>query len=246
MSHQLIGAFFVLLTLGLFVLMVKLGFWQLSRAEQKQRWQAELSARMSNTLLNFSELTQLAKQDDNPTGYRFSLKAKAIENRIILLDNQTYQGDVGYLAFQMLEVMPDRPWILLELGFVKAAKERSILPNIQGLVGEYQLTGRLYRRELNPLSQNLMPEQEWPMRIQNINLPQLQQKIGHKLMPFVLQPDTLSGIDFPHPWQPIPMPAKKHFGYALQWFSMAGALAILTMIFIFKQRCSTRKHKSTA
>ncbi|MGI2258474.1 SURF1 family protein [Shewanella sp. GXUN23E] len=232
----MIRIFFVLFTLGIFALMVKLGFWQLSRAEEKSQWQAELTSRMHDRALNFSELLVLSEQTDNPSGYRFALTAKALSAPLILLDNQVFDGKVGYLVYQLFEVTPDSPKLLVELGFIAAQQQRYQLPSPPAVQGEMFLQGKVYRKEVNPLSQQLFADTQSPMRIQNMHFAQLSEQLGYQVMPLVLQPDVLEGIELPRPWHPLPMSPEKHLGYALQWFSMAAALLLLSVLFVLRQR----------
>ncbi len=232
----MIRAIFVLLTLGIFVLMVKLGFWQLSRAEEKTQWQAQLESRMKERPLGFSELLILAENDDNPSGYRFQLSASALAEPLILLDNQVVDGRVGYLAYQLFKVTQSGPRILVELGFVPAPRQRSQLPQVPSVQGEVLLQGKVYRKEANPLSHKLLADTHSPLRIQNLNFDELNEHMGFPVMALALQPDNLAGVSLPRSWHPIPMPPEKHMGYAVQWFSMATALFLLSVFFVLRQR----------
>lgn len=217
------------LTVGLFVLMVKLGFWQLDRAEEKTDIQNQLQKRQLQPPLTYLQAIHL--QNSFLTGYQLSVDGTIHSDQIILLDNQTHAGAVGYLAYQVVHIEPSLPSLLVELGFVAATPVRSVLPQVQALQGQLQLQGRLYQKSANPLSEDLLAEVGNPTRIQNLNLTQLSSLLGVTLFPAVLQPSNLP-IALPQPWVPIPMSAQKHQGYALQWFSLALALLILTIIFV--------------
>ncbi|NMH65033.1 SURF1 family protein [Shewanella salipaludis] len=230
----------VLITVSLFMLLVKLGFWQLARAEEKALLQQQLLTRQAAAPLDYRTLISGAEPE--PTGYRLRVTAGPALAHVFLLDNQVYLGKVGYLAYQAMEVEPGLPWLLLELGFVEAGPRRDELPRLSPLRGRLKLAGRLYRKQANPMSRALMAESGWPMRLQNLNLPELAQLLNHELAPAVLQPELLPGLTLPHPWQPIPMSAQKHRGYAMQWFSMAAALACLGLWLII--RIKKQRHGS--
>ncbi|MGF1762370.1 SURF1 family protein [Aliivibrio kagoshimensis] len=231
-------------TVGLFLLMVKLGFWQLSRASEKASWQQELQFRQQRAALTFEELLA-TREGDVITGFRSELSIGAVnaelsEQQIILMDNQTFEGTVGYLAYQAVEVAANKPWILVELGFVKAPTRRDELPNVVGLQGEQTLMGRLYQKEVNRLSSELMAEAGWPKRIQNLNMSELSALLKQPLLPMVFQPDSINQQiegyqNLPHPWKPIPLSAQKHQGYAVQWFSMALVLALIMVAIAIKE-----------
>ena len=233
---RLVSFSLLILTLVLFVVMVKLGMWQLSRAEEKTNWQQALTSRSQQQPLNLNKLQNLIGDDDqtNLSGYRLQVKATPITNKLLMLDNQVYQGKVGYLVFQPLKFEHSKKWLLLELGFVEANHSRHILPKVKEIILSQQFIGRLYQKSLNPFSYELSAEKSWPKRIQNLNFKQLETEFKNPLYPIVLQPEDKLLTHLPHPWLPIPMPAKKHQGYALQWFSMAAALFILMLIFICK------------
>ncbi|QQX80584.1 SURF1 family protein [Shewanella sp. KX20019] len=226
--------FIVLSTLIVFSILVKLGFWQLERAEQKQQWQTALSARQSATVLSFEQLLEQSS-NENLTGYKLSTQATPILEQVFLLDNQTVDGRVGYLAYQAFEIDPTKPWLLVELGFAVGGIDRAVLPTVLAITEPLQLTGRVYQKEMNPMSSDLMAEPGWPKRIQNLNIEQLALLIDKPLVRTVLQPNNLPNDTRAHPWKPIPLSAQKHQGYAVQWFSMAGAFGILVLYALFRK-----------
>ncbi|MDX1281439.1 SURF1 family protein [Shewanella colwelliana] len=234
--------FVAVITVLVFAILVKLGLWQLNRAEEKSLWQAELSQRHQAAPLSYSRLLAMPK-DSSLTGYRLEINATSVDTQLILLDNQVYNGAVGYLAYQVVSVSMSSPKLLVELGFVPGGGDRRILPDVRPLQTPQPLRGKLYQKSANPLSNQLLAEPGNPIRIQNLNLTELAQLINSPLAPAVLQPDEISGSDLPHPWQPIPLSAQKHQGYALQWFSMAAAFLILMgYLLIIKKKNKMSPH----
>jgi cytochrome oxidase assembly protein ShyY1 len=130
--------FLLILTVAVFVVLVKLGLWQLARGEEKAILLAQMEARESLLPLSFEQL-QLKLEKEGVTGYRLQVHATAASSQIWLLDNQIYQGQVGYLAFQPLQVAAGQPWLLVELGFVVAGSHRDELPHISPLSGELNI-----------------------------------------------------------------------------------------------------------
>jgi surfeit locus 1 family protein len=234
-----VNGLLVLLTVSVFTLLVKLGLWQYHKGEEKSHWQASLAQRQDAVPLSLEAL--LAQGSDEAlTGFKLQLTASPVERSLLLLDNQVHQGQVGYLVFQLFSVTPqtegspNKPWLLVELGFIGANKDRRILPNVQALSDEnYALSGRVYQRQTNPVSDELFAEAGPLIRFQNLNLPALEQHLGHELYDFVLQPQDLLGLA--QPWQPVPMPAQKHFGYAFQWFTMASVFALMLLWLAYKR-----------
>ncbi len=233
--------FIVLVTLLVFAILVKLGLWQLERATEKQALEQTLELRQAEAPLTYSQLLALGKTE-SLTGYRLAVTASPVDAPIILLDNQVYEGRVGYLAYQVMRVQENGPRLLVELGFIAGGPDRRQLPHLDRLTAPIFLEGRVYQKSTNPLSEQLLAETGNPMRIQNLNLPELAQRLQFALAPAILQPQMIPGSDLPHPWQPIPLSAQKHQGYAIQWFSMAGAFLLL-MIYLLILKRKNKKSK---
>ncbi|WP_182032962.1 MULTISPECIES: SURF1 family protein [Vibrio] len=220
------------LTVVVFSLLVKLGFWQLERGQEKQALEQAILARADSA---YQALGEVLEENDWREG---SILGKKVEANVvpqafpvILLDNQTHQGNVGYLAFQIVSMSDESgTYALLELGFVEGIADRSILPTVTTLEVSTFISGRLYRKSANPLSSELMPEVGDAIRVQNLNIVHLNQLLNIELMPAVLQPDNLKNWPYDFPWNPLPLNSAKHFGYSIQWFSMAGVFLLLTLI----------------
>lgn len=215
----------LLLTVGAFSVLVKLGFWQLSRADEKQAMEAQLLARSQQPAISFQQLAQ--QRNTSLTGVKVRATLRPVADKYVLLDNQTYQGDVGYLAYQLVQ-SKEGIYFLLERGFVPAADTRNQLPEVVWLAQSSPLTGRLYQRLENPLSHQLYLEPGIPHRIQNLNFAELGHFWGVDLAPFAFQP-VQTEWPYPQPWKPVPLGSQKHLGYAFQWFSMAFALFVLSL-----------------
>ncbi|MCH1929955.1 SURF1 family protein [Shewanella sp. A25] len=214
----------LILTVTLFVILVKLGFWQLARGDEKSQLFEQMQAREAAPALTFSQALDKSQFEDL-TAYRLRVKASPVSQQVWLLDNQVYQGQVGYLGYQVMQLDADQPYLIVELGFIAATHDRRQLPQIEPVNTEIELIGRLYQKQINPLSHKLMAESGDTVRFQNLNLTEMAATLGHPLLPAVLQPDSLPHLSLPHPWQPFPISAQKHWGYALQWFAMATVFA---------------------
>jgi len=214
------------LTVAVFVVLVNLGLWQLSRGEEKQASEKVLQLRQNMAPISLGQALE-RYPIEQMTGLRVAVSVLPSENMMFLLDNQTHQGKVGYLAYQLMREQNGH-WMLLERGFVPAPSERSQLPEVDWLSSPQQFVGRLYQKSLNPLSSDLNIESQIPHRIQNLNLAQLSQWLGEPILPIAFQPQQ-ENWPYPQPWVPFPLSAEKHFGYAVQWFAMATVLLVIAL-----------------
>ncbi len=148
----------VCLTVVVFSLLVKLGFWQLERGQEKQALEQAILARADAP---YQSLTSVLDNNDwreeSVIGVKVQTEAKPEPLPVVLLDNQTFQGKVGYLAYQVVSVGQDPITLaLLELGFVEGRRTRDSLPTVTMLKSPTNVTGRLYRKSMNPLSSDVL------------------------------------------------------------------------------------------
>ncbi|MGL4473239.1 MAG: SURF1 family protein [Shewanella sp.] len=251
MSHSSLryqgNVFLVLIfTVGIFILLVKLGLWQLHKGYDKQAWQQQQDIKHAREPLNWDELALSAAELH---GHQAQLTTTDSKAPLIVLDNQILQGQVGYRIFQVQQQPLLTHAILIELGFVAASPDRNHIPPLTRINSAPALVGRLYYKQTNRLSQALAPEalldshNNKVIRIQNLNLAALAQYLSLPLLPVVLLPTELSQPQWPRVWQSPPMSVAKHFGYALQWFAMALVFAGLVLALSFKH---LKQHKDEA
>ncbi|MBD1556242.1 SURF1 family protein [Vibrio sp. S9_S30] len=235
--------FALVLTLVVFTLLIKLGFWQMGRGEQKLSYEKALAQRATmvpeplDAVLDRAsaslESQHFSDDQQNLTGTKVKMDVMPVSHRTFLLDNQVWNGQVGYVLLQPVKVTSgyqgNGRYVLVELGFVKAGNDRRVFPSFTELTQSVSLEGRVYQRQSNPISDELHAENGWPKRIQNLNIAALEGELGLPLLPFVVQPSNLN-LEYPQPWRPVPMSSQKHFGYALQWFSMAFVFALIMVM----------------
>lgn len=231
-SHIRIGRIIVVcvLTVVAFSILVNLGLWQLSRAEEKSEIEQQVNQREQFPAISLEQLSD--QMVVNPVGIRVHFNAQPIKGKYLLLDNQNFEGKVGYLALQLVESAQGKR-VIVERGFVPAPRFRDQLPEVDWLELPLKIEGRLYRKSVNPLSHELLIESGPISRIQNLNFAELETFWKVKIEPYVVQPMSESW-PYPQPWQPVSMNSEKHRGYAVQWFAMAAALAVLSGLLLLR------------
>ncbi|GAA5192932.1 SURF1 family protein [Ferrimonas gelatinilytica] len=221
-----VGFLGALLTVLACIALVKLGLWQLDRAEEKRHWMAQLEQRGTQTLdwpLSGEELT----------GYRLSVEGYWLPQHALLLDNQVWEGRVGYRWLVPVQIHEASPWLLVDLGFVTAPRHRQALPELPTLPTQSALVGRLRQPGANRLSSRLSPERvepSAPLRVQALNWTELSALWQHPVVPALLWLQQPAELGFERPWQPINLAPEKHQAYALQWFSLAAACLVIALV----------------
>lgn len=213
--------------------MVKLGFWQLSRADQKQQRLAQIEHREQFQSYSLGELLFKYENGEDIRDYPLTISGSFDNSKYYLLDNKIHLGSVGYQILKLFETDYGR-FVLVNLGWVGIDESREKLPMPNPQVGHFEIKGKTYipSDKQFQLADNVYTN-DWPQLIQTIRLEELAKHLNLKLAPFILLLDENAEIDYPRDWQPVVMPPEKHYGYAIQWFGLAIACLI---IFIFANK----------
>jgi len=215
-----------LLMLVVLPVLCSLGFWQLDRMEEKQRILQQLDQQQKSLPVSLQELPE---QPELLRGRRVELSGEFDNDRLILIDNRTMAGHVGYevLALFKPSVGPRSVWI--NRGWVAAGETRQQLPRIAPVPGQVAVTGELYLPYGEPilLAANQAEGSGWPKVVQTAEWPMLSTLWGVELYPHQIrllpeQPGMLR-----RPWLTVNVTPEKHLGYAVQWFALTMALLLL-------------------
>lgn len=200
--------------------LIKLGFWQVDRALEKEQRQQRISELSQRQDLSLAQVLTLSGLQDGINDLPIQLKGDFVGDKIFLLDNQPNKGRLGYRVYQIIESNGDA--ILVNLGWVQGSIDRNILPEISPITGQHTITGHVREVEVGiQLQAQNLTNPSWPLRVQQIELDKFSELIGKKLLPFVVYLDKKETIGYIKNWQPIVMPPEKHRAYAFQWFSLA-------------------------
>lgn len=232
----------VIFTCLVFALLIKLALWQNDRAEEKtQRLQRIEQLNQGQPLsLNDVLTLQADKVNDGINDIPVLITGHFNEQFVFLLDNQPDHGQLGYRVYQVF--ISDSNKLLVNLGWVKGDIDRSKLPTITPLAGNYTIKGHIREVEVGiQLQEQVFEAVQWPLRVQQIEIDKFSQLIGNKLLPFAVYLDKNERLGYKKNWQPIVMPPEKHQAYAFQWFSLAIAWLTLMIFAFFKNKKKTRK-----
>jgi len=219
----------LVITLGVFFGLVKLAHWQWSRAEQKEARLARLAERAKNPL----SLGELLRREDVPVDYRAWIEGRFDNRHALLLDNRTWEGQVGYQL--LLPLHTDHGWLLVNLGWLPAPLYRQQLPGFAPISEAQRITGRLAGFDSGVTLADTPPEPGWPKRIQALEHEELERALRRPLLPFVLLLDESVPLGYPRHWQPVVIPPERHRAYALQWLGLA-LVWLIGVILVWQRR----------
>ena len=219
---------FVLLAVSL---LAGLGFWQLSRAEEKAGLRNAFDAQQSRPTARLGDLADLSA---NELAYRpVQLTGRFRNEQYFLLDNRMLRGRYGNEVISILELKSGE-LALVNRGWLPADPARTSLPEVPTVPGEVTIRGQVY---VAPGKPYLLAEQKfaegWPRRVQALEMDKLAVELGEGedvLFPYPLRIDAGETGALAVDWQVVNTGPAKHIGYAVQWFAMSAILALLYVL----------------
>ena len=233
-------------TLLLFTVLLKLGFWQLGRYHAKLELQKKLEDNYAYTLFDTN-----TKDIESVLYEPFILKGK-FSNKTILLDNQTIKGKFGYLIYSLFRVEGKNKYVLVNRGFIQAPNlNRSQLPVIEipDKKGLLTLKGRFVKTHVNKMSTNDIESFANILRVQQVHINSIKDKLNSNFKNkidiegyvFKLDKDTSHTyfVQNSSNW----LTPKKHLGYAVQWFAMAAMFMFLVIFYTIRYKGKNANEK---
>lgn len=223
-----------LVTLLVILCLVKLGLWQLERADEKRALFTDFaSTEVRPTPLESLSINQLPQRFE-----AVSATVTLDPERYFLRDNQVLDGKVGYHVIAIAHQPQSTPLLAVNLGWIAAPIDRQQLPQVTLPSTPVTLTGRWYvpDQQAFQLGEANYAEGGWPKRIQHFEFAPLANQLQLEFwLGMVLVEHPLAGVSPPlvQAWKPQVMAPEKHQAYALQWFSLALAAAV---VFLFASR----------
>ena len=213
----------LLFTIGaaLVIQFAGLGVWQISRGLEKRASRAAFID--ESTITRFHDGVNVRAYESIEADGRFD------SGRQFLMDNIILNNRFGYYVLTALETNEDGPLLIVNRGWIErsASTANSAAALVQ--VTEMPITVRGRVGSLSKAGARTGPairsRESWPQVAVWPTTEDLALALGRDVQPFVLLMDPKSDHGFLRHWVPEEMGPGKHFGYALQWFAMAAALA---------------------
>lgn len=199
-----------------------LGVWQLERGREKARLLAQAAAIQEQPPLDLGRAGSVdAIADLRPV----TVRGVFLGERQGLLDNQVRDGQVGYDVLTPLRVEGLAEVLLVDRGWLARGARRSDVPAWQTPAEEVTLIGYLHRPTDVPLVTGDVSDSfsgRWV--VSQIDPSLLGEYLGMPLQARVLRLAPQSEHGFRRDWRLVSMTPQRHYGYAVQWFGLAGAL----------------------
>ena len=223
---------FSVLVVFVAVACVFLGFWQLSRLEERRASNAVLVARLAREPIPLEDLRAALRPEQgvevDPADYEYTMvttTGRLTDRGRVLVRSQVVRGQAGVHGVYAME-LDDGTAVLVNVGWFPLDVEIGLIADALGRSGEIELTGLVRADQQRPA----LGRTEAPGlldTVARIDIDRIQQQVEPPLLPFWIQ------LVEPHdPGRlPVPVPLPEagegsHLSYAVQWFSF-GSVAVI-------------------
>ncbi|MFT6710666.1 MAG: surfeit locus 1 family protein [Arenicella sp.] len=240
----------ILMLLGLAAcfIMIGLGNWQLSRADQKQAILDQVQQRSAIAPVSLSSIlpqpSTIGVTNKSTNFKELSFKqifanGRYAADQSVFIDNKVVASRVGYTLLTPFKIEGSEWWILVDRGWLSVGESRASLPQFATDSAMLRLTGRLNK----PAAQPPLWSDRYPVSQgavwQYLPISDYAQQMKLNLLPLVLElaPTQSSEIDqnLIRQWSAIDDQwVAKHQGYAFQWFAMALAFFIACSVLAYR------------
>jgi surfeit locus 1 family protein len=234
------------------MVLIRLGFWQLDRLEQRRNFNARASEQIHQPPLELS--ADIADQELASMEYRNIIGTGEYDfNNQFVLRNQSWQDQYGVHLITPLRISDTDYFVLVDRGWIPAADMDPENWYKYDEPGEIQIRGAIRRSQNKPdfgriSDPGLDPGQRltaWNF----INIDRIQRQMPFQLFPIYIQltPDD-QHFNPPYPSELLlDLTEGPHLGYAIQWFTYASILAIIYFKYIQREekRMSTDRQKES-
>jgi surfeit locus 1 family protein len=210
-----------------------LGFWQLSRAAQKEALQAALESRSKLPPVQVGELLQA--RDYEPLVHRqATLRGSWVPGRTLFLDNRQMNGKAGFYVVTPLMLEGQDKAVIIERGWVQRNfLDRTQLPQVPTPAGIVEVTGRIAPP---PSKLYAFSGTESGAIRQNLDLAAYRVESGLPLIGVSLMQTAAAADGLQRDWPQANLGVAKHYGYTFQWWALSALIAILYVWFQIVRR----------
>ena len=227
--------FTTVFTLILLVILVRLGIWQLDRAEEKRQILANQQDRLK---LPVVKITGIAIQTDELEYRRVQVEGAYETKYQLFIDNKVHNGKPGYEVVTPLKLKNHNSYVLINRGWVPMNPDRRILPVVDTPTGNITVDGliKVDPKDVADFGSKNRSNEGWPAVFRWANLQEIKQETGLQLQPFLLLMDKNAKHGFVREWKFVNLPPERSTSYAVTWFSMATVLFIIYLV-VNTRRC---------
>ena len=195
------------------IVFVFLGVWQIDRAAHKEGLLQAFNSEQESPPIRLTS--------QSPDWSRVFVDGIFDSTRQILIDNQIHKGKVGYKIFTPFR-FDDNKIVLVDRGWIAQGQSRSDLPQLNILEKKSRIIATVTSPEQGVLAGSELLTNEWPRVSQTKAVEVIASAFKEPILDIVLvlDPGSSQITEFIQ-IKPFAITPVKHYGYAMQWFTMS-------------------------
>lgn len=213
--------------------LIRLGLWQLDRAQEKIETQEtfqELSEQEATPIENVPvagrEFDAIQHQNR-----QVGITGQYLNGNSIFLIYQTYEEQLGFEIITPFKLSTADLIIMVSRGWSGISSEEELARVLPKIYEELNLQGQIYvPTEKESARTNNIENISWPLTTRYLNINEIAGNFDSPVFPYVVR----LGIEQPgvlvRHWPAVSSDTSQNFSYALQWFSMALALLMVALV----------------
>ena len=210
-----------------------LGFWQLSRAAEKERYQTSVESRGRAATLSANDLFK-GGSGEALIHRHVTLQGHWLTDKTVFLDNRQMNAKPGFYVLTPLQLEGRAELVLVQRGWVaRNFIDRTVLPPIASPAGLVVVSGRIVPP---PAKLYELGETQGGAIRQNLDLAQFKAETKLPLLALSIQQLGAPSEGLLREWPQVASGIDKHYGYAFQWFGLSALIAILYVWFQLVKR----------
>lgn len=217
---------------------LSLGRWQLSRAAEKERYQASVEASGQQPTLAANALLE-GLNDEALIHRKIAVRGLWLKEKTVFLDNRQMNAKPGFYVLTPLQLEGRTEVVLVQRGWVaRNFIDRAVLPTVESPAGVVTVVGRIAPP---PAKLYELGETQGGAIRQNLDWAQFKAETKLPLLVLSIQQQGAPSEGLLREW---PQPASgidKHYGYAFQWFGLSALITLLYVWFQLVRRFITPK-----
>lgn len=212
---------------------IRLGYWQIDRAQQKLQIAAAMQQRANAPAIHVGAAPLSAAELEYRT---VEARGEFDTKGMVLLDNRVNKGRVGYEVVMPLRLAGSDMHLLVDRGWIQGTGTRNHLPAVSTPRGEVEITGVavIPGRAMYELSADTIEGAVW----QNLTIGRYVEHMGYKVQPVLVRQTSAVQDGLLREWQVSDREINVHRSYALQWFALAGLIFVIYLFMSFKRDAS--------
>lgn len=227
----------ILLLIITLPILIRLGIWQVSRAQEKKD--------IIETVEQRKHLPEISLDDamamDDADQRKVVFLGEALSQHFVVIDNQKQDNQLGYEILGVFQPENSDKAVIVSRGWLPRKDFYQKVPDIPEFTDAI-IKGRLYFSKGDNAVVNanaVWEEYDNKSLIGAFDMKTVEEKftqIGYDVEPFIVRQNADESSPFVRNWSWLAGTPQKHIAYAVQWFAMALAVFIIFLIMTLKRK----------